>query len=886
MKTATHSNANSSSNTTASIDRIIAARKVQLPIIQAERDRVVRQISALGSLQAKLGGLLSACTDETVGAEAGEAREALAESVSELEGCRASLDELEAEFTRDTLNIGVSGAARTGKSTTLQHITGLTDRQIPSGGMNPVTAVRSEIFNSPRNEAVITFKSERDFIEGYVRPHVANVNGFLPDAGKLSVGSLAALKAAELPEKLEGAPSVAATDSLKRLREAKRSASSYEGYLGASPATVPLDDVSRYVTYPAPGAEQLEAQGGPAADRRYLAVELAQVYCRFPNLGDARVGLVDLPGLGEIGNSASDIHLKGLEDRVDQVFLVMMPSDKKAFADHELARNLDQLRVIQPAVEQGDLVVCGINRDAGVSQDAVDNMRSHFEAEINAGRPDPYDLVDYCAIDDADVSRMFSGLLDRMARLLPEMDRRKVEHCMGAADLSTRVAEAAERIVRSMDRVLRSVPSTDRVMKQRIDAIERSIIGQLSAYAVELSDAASSDSEVFKDFIADAERIHGEVSARIADGLFRSSQGEWDDLASGSKDYYNLYRDECKRIRYEIIDAYCGLDRFYGVHVSNFKLRVLDTVLRACGMDGYFAFGPGDDADLRIGKVASELGSTLRDDDLDSALSLLASVKFDFRSNVFLQIEGHLSELANPHESMKVKGGYKAEIVNKRAELGGAGPAARKREKLAEYLRNDATAANDAILAALKGEQDRFNRYLAVSIDFFNNYLFGKDEDNFKQVVIRGLIREYKKWVLPDADDASKSPLGRMALEVKEAALALGSATPNVPPKQVARISASQAGMTADGGPRKRAAKSVDAFRVGQVLSGSVSYVKEGGAYVNVPGHRGFVPKGEISRSWVDDAREFVRKGQDVTVKVIDIDRSRNSLLLSMKRCG
>ena len=169
---------------TVAIDSAIAARKEQLPAIQAERSRVAGLLGRISSLQAQLEGLSSAGADEAISAEVAGAKATLAGFVTELEGYRDSLDELKAEFTRDTLNIGVSGAARTGKSTTLQHITGLTDRQIPSGGLNPVTAVRSEIYNSPRNEVVITFKTERDFVEGYVRPHVANVNEFLGDDAK------------------------------------------------------------------------------------------------------------------------------------------------------------------------------------------------------------------------------------------------------------------------------------------------------------------------------------------------------------------------------------------------------------------------------------------------------------------------------------------------------------------------------------------------------------------------------------------------------------------------------------------------------------------------------------------------------------------------------
>ena len=470
---------------------------------------------------------------------------------------------------------------------------------------------------------------------------------------------------------------------------------------------------------------------------------------------------------------------------------------------------------------------------------------------------------------------MFAFLLDRLGTLLPEMDRQKVERCMGAADLSGRIASVSGQVVRAMDRVLRSVPSSDRVMKQRIDAIERAIIGELNAYAVELSEAAKFDSEVFKAFIADAQGIHDDVAARIADGLFRADAAEWLELTSSSKDFYNLYRDECKRIRYEIIDAYCELDRFYGVHLSNFKLRVLDTVLRSCGMDRFFSFSAADAANERIARVASELGSTLRDDDLDSALRLLSGVKFDFRSNVFLQIEGHLAELANPSEEYVLGRGCSSKTANKRVVLGGSSDSSNKQEKLAEYLRHDANEANDAILEALKGEQDRFNKYLAVSIDFFNNYLFGKDEDNFKQVVIRGLIREYKPWVLPDADDASRSPLGRLAREVKESALALGGGS------GASAVSANPS--LVDCAPESSAPCG---YAVGARLIGKVNRVDKFGAFVEFENGYGLVRAEEISTEQVDDARDSVKRGQRVEVEVIGIDRDKGRLDLSMRRCG
>ena len=65
-----------------------------------------------------------------------------------------------------------------------------------------------------------------------------------------------------------------------------------------------------------------------------------------------------------------------------------------------------------------------------------------------------------------------------------------------------------------------------------------------------------------------------------------------------------------------------------------------------------------------------------------------------------------------------------------------------------------------------------------------------------------------------------------------------------------------------------------------------VTKVENGGAYVSIENHYGFVPKSQIAHEWVDDAKAFLEKGQGVRVKVIKIDRDRDRLVLSIKQCA
>jgi len=76
------------------------------------------------------------------------------------------------------------------------------------------------------------------------------------------------------------------------------------------------------------------------------------------------------------------------------------------------------------------------------------------------------------------------------------------------------------------------------------------------------------------------------------------------------------------------------------------------------------------------------------------------------------------------------------------------------------------------------------------------------------------------------------------------------------------------------------------AFEVGSVLEGKVTGITKFGAFVSLPENRsGLVHISEIAYSYVNDVREHLTEGQDVTVKVISID-DNNRINLSIKQAA
>ena len=171
----TEASGTEASDTEARIARILADRRRLLPGVRAEVERWRTADEQLAALAAAVEALRTHATTPTELREAlalpfADAREGAAEAVR-------LLRVLEARLARDTVNIGVSGQARVGKSTLLQSVSGLGDDQIPTGQALPVTAVRSRIFHTPDlRRATLRLHSFDTFVADVLAPYHAELD--------------------------------------------------------------------------------------------------------------------------------------------------------------------------------------------------------------------------------------------------------------------------------------------------------------------------------------------------------------------------------------------------------------------------------------------------------------------------------------------------------------------------------------------------------------------------------------------------------------------------------------------------------------------------------------------------------------------------------------
>lgn len=79
--------------------------------------------------------------------------------------------------------------------------------------------------------------------------------------------------------------------------------------------------------------------------------------------------------------------------------------------------------------------------------------------------------------------------------------------------------------------------------------------------------------------------------------------------------------------------------------------------------------------------------------------------------------------------------------------------------------------------------------------------------------------------------------------------------------------------------------ETLDDLQVGMVLEGRVSNVTNFGAFVDIGVKRdGLVHLSELANRWIEDPREAVKVGQIVKIKVIEVDKDRQRIALSIKQ--
>lgn len=280
-------------------------------------------VNRIASVEANLGALEAALQD--IGTMHDQLLEGLTDPLSSrrprsfdvqfvrvlIEAELESLAKLRSRFARETINIGVMGMARQGKSKLLQSLSGLTTNDIPDGRK---TGFRSTIYHdaqaAPQGE--IFFHSEKSFIADVIGPYFRELK--LEPTPR----SLRDFADSPLPSLSSAMKSVVAQAKYEHLKKYRNHFDDYAYLLGSPPRRMPIKQVRAYVAR--------DTVDGRRIYFNYLAVREVKIFCCFPHEDVGRIALIDMPGLSDTGIGDEERLIAALGQDVDAVLFVKRPN--------------------------------------------------------------------------------------------------------------------------------------------------------------------------------------------------------------------------------------------------------------------------------------------------------------------------------------------------------------------------------------------------------------------------------------------------------------------------------------------------------------------------------------------------------------------------------
>jgi hypothetical protein len=553
------------------IAAILEARRGLAPKAAASLAKLRAANNALDSVKSSLQALAN---DPKATAEL----RALADSQS-IDAMRERLDSaialqhrLHARFSRTTVNLGVSGQARVGKSQLLQTISGLGDDALPTGTGTPVTAVRSRIINSPESVAHLSMHDWSSFRDDVVAPYHAQ------------------LKLHGLPETVEqfriwpyDEPSPDAENErnvmLGRLRMMRDTLGTYQEYLTGEDRTIKdLTELRRWVAYP---KDETEA--------RYLAVKDARIECPFPHSDLVGVGLIDLPGLGEIAASAEKHHLDGLREEVDYVLFVKRANEGMAYwksEDAKARKLIDDAR--KPIARASDFVGI-VSNEGGLKQETLDKMLTDIDKKANSGLGEyPLKLYRCSAIDNLSVvENLVSPVLGHLAERLPVMDAELLSSVAKEVDDTTVwVSSQLQFFQTAVLRTLPEMPGT----ATRVSNLKDQLRGELAVALADLMEALKKAARETRDDVAFTKTIHEahkDIERWASDETLGRGKQDWLKMARSKcatdQTTAKLAADELNRIRVHVGESYCRLDVHLNERIEELVEQVGAVFVSNCG---------------------------------------------------------------------------------------------------------------------------------------------------------------------------------------------------------------------------------------------------------------------------------------------------------------
>lgn len=469
------------------INQILAARKERLSSVVKEKDfwnKISENFSRFSdAVQAaeNQNPCLSGLTTKT---------RAAAQTANDM---LKKFSQLTDRFNRDEICIGIGGAARMGKSTFLQAVTGLGDEQIPTSDKFFTTAGRSLIVNATEAVAIADMHTERSFLEKVIAPMCREI-------GIQAPASLEELEKLNLPQ--GDTDTQQKFDVIKRLSGAIKELSSIRPELtGQKQRRINIKNLRDFVAYP---------EGGMIKAGKFMAVDKITIYAPFPGSEVKQLRVVDLPGLGEAGRNLAEVQTEGMQDVCDATLLMKRPAGANVEWTLNDTTALDAIKKASPLQnEQPKYTAILANVDGDTEDDAnacVKSIQNQLSKDFEIIRCDARDR-------NAVTNKTMPEILRFLAKNLPELDNEILKKNEEEAK------QTKSSLTQTLEEVKRTLGQLTALCKmnflQLAGVLQNQLAAELSSYAKGLQKHAEGTDEEWN---AEVKRVTDKVKQWITNG--------------------------------------------------------------------------------------------------------------------------------------------------------------------------------------------------------------------------------------------------------------------------------------------------------------------------------------------------------------------------------
>lgn len=708
-------------DTAAKIAEIVGKRNDKVETLMKEEEKCSSSQSILDQLQGDLIKFVrNGNSDDITVQTCSRLLENIPRFKSQIADLREKINHCRRRFDRPTINIGFGGKRGQGKSFLLQKFSGLSDNEVPSGSGKTVTAVRSEIFNNSDAYAELVFYSPQEFLREVIRPY----------CDQLQISPPASLRDFALL-KLPGRSDVSEENIsyLGKLAALQEHLPEYEGLLtGETRIERDFKQLRKFVAY---------------TDRNnndtctYAAIKRVLIHTPFPEIQVKQLGLVDLPGLGELNPTVETRHTAGFGDEVDLVMLIRRPYGTRVdWAEED--RNV--IKTLNSGIKDGDLhsFVVIVQNEGGcdpvMAKTAFDDIKKAVSDQFKVLRT----TGDNSVILSGDV---LSPVLDHLAETLPQKDKKTLADINGKADALWK--ELADFTSKAMDTVKknndRGFPEEEMIARSR--ETHKKLARRLEDAGRELAAKARERTEN-EELIESIEEIQKSLKEFLAGGLGAGSIEKWiennSNEISARKSPYAIYPDNANILRVQIAEEFSALNQVY----KDIADELLDLV--ALQFDTVLPdFLQGSNGREKLLWLRGRLESgEVNFDNIVEALNFLLEFKIEHRTQIYPRAYQPIRDFMDLVESPSPVPDMESKSRDEQAAA------------IFDQLSGNAREVIMRVGDALLNEAAEIHNILSVALQFFDDKLIrAQNADRHWQRFIRTFYPE----LFGSRDDATAS---------------------------------------------------------------------------------------------------------------------------------